>query len=238
MIEPLPDQTLLLDADDTLWENNVYFERAFEDFVAFLNHDRLTPDEVRAVLDQFERQNMAAERYGSRAFAASLADTWREITGSTDDAELRTVERFGLDILELEFELMDDVEETLTVLHEHHDLLMVTKGDREEQQRKIDRSPVSQFFDEHIIVPEKHAGTYRELADSRGLDATRTWMIGNSPRSDIFPALEAGLNAILIPHEMTWHLEHAEQEHDTRWPGRFLEIPRFRKLLDLFAHHQ
>jgi len=234
----LSHQTLLFDADDTLWENNVYFERASENFVTFLNHEKLTPEEIREVLDQFERQNVAAQRYGSRAFAASLVDTYREITGSRDEAELRAVERFGLDILDLEFEVMDAVDETLTVLHDHHDLLMVTKGDREEQQRKIDRSPVSEYFDEHIIVPEKRAGTFREIVGSFDLDHDRTWMIGNSTRSDVYPALEAGLNAILIPHAMTWHLEHIEQEHDTAWPGRFVEIPHFRELLDLFDHRK
>lgn len=236
MTELQNNQHLLFDADDTLWENNVYFERAFEDFIAFLNHEHLSTAEIREILDQFERTNIAAERYGARAFADGLVETYREITGHHDDAELRAVERFGLRILELEFEILDDVEETLEALRPHHEMVMVTKGLPEEQQRKIDRSPVSQWFDDHIIVPEKRPETYHGLVAARDLDPARTWMIGNSTRSDIYPALEAGLHAILIPHEMTWHLEHVEREHDTRWPGRFLELPRFRELLGLFAH--
>ena len=232
----LDRQQLLFDADDTLWENNIHFEHAFEEFVAFLNHERLSTSEIRGVLDRFERVSISRQQYGSRAFAASLVDTYQEITGSHDDRELLLVQQFGLRILEIEMELIDGVQETLEALRPHHDLLLITKGDLEEQQLKIDRSPVSGLFDAHVITQEKTADMYQDLSESLGLDVGRSWMIGNSTRSDIQPALEAGLHAVFIPHDMTWHLEHIEIEHHPDWSGRYIQLPRFRDLQTLFRH--
>ena len=232
----LDRQQLLFDADDTLWENNVHFERAFEAFVTFLNHERLSPQEIRDVLDKFERAGISSQKYGSRAFADSLVQTYQEITASRDDGELAAVQQFGLRILEIEMELIEGVEETLEALRPHHDLLLVTKGDLEEQRLKIDRARISGLFDAHVITQEKRTETYRDIAESLDLEPDRSWMIGNSTRSDIQPALEAGLHAVFIPHEMTWHLEHIEFEHHPDWVGRFVELPRFRDLQTLFRH--
>lgn len=229
----LDGQQLLFDADDTLWENNVYFERAFEDFVTHLNHERLSAQEIRAVLDRFERAGIANQQYGARAFANSLSDTWREITGSADDSELEAIQQFGLQILEIEMEVIDGVEETLEALRPHHDLFLVTKGDLEEQQLKISRSTITSLFDAHVITDEKRANTYRKIVDALNLDLERVWMIGNSTRSDIQPALEAGLHGVLIPHAMTWHLEHVELQHHFG-AARFVEAQRFRDLRTLF----
>src|SRR5688500_8172641 len=98
----LDAQTLLLDADDTLWENNVYYEQSFDEFVAFLDHEHLSHAEIRRVLDRFE----IANGYGARAFARSLKETFAEITGESDEETLRTVERLGLRILDIDIEIM------------------------------------------------------------------------------------------------------------------------------------
>jgi putative hydrolase of the HAD superfamily len=227
----LPDrQTLLLDADDTLWENNVYYERAFDEFVEFLAHEHLTAGEIREVLDRFE----IANGFGARAFARSLTDTFAEISGSRDLDTLRQVERFGLRILEIDIEIIAGVEETLAALRPHHDLFLFTKGDLEEQRLKIERSGIGHIFDAHIIAADKQTHTYAELADSMGLDPEHTWMIGNSKKADIKPALEAGLHAVFVPHPMTWHLEHIDFEHHPDWKGRFAEVERFPDLRTLF----
>ena len=235
-IVPLDRQHLLFDADDTLWENNVHFERSIEEFVRFLDHEHLSPAEIRAMLDEIEVANVATHGYGARAFAQSLSETFQQITGSSDEQALETIRTLGLRILDIEMELLDGVRETLEALRPHHDLFLITKGDLEEQRLKIDRSAVSPLFDGHVITQEKRVDTYRDIVDSLELDRDRTWMIGNSTRSDIHPALEAGLHAILIPHPLTWHLEHMDINHHLGWKGRFMELGSFRDLLALFHH--
>jgi len=228
----LDTQTLLLDADDTLWENNVYYERSFDEFVDFLAHGHLSSAEIREVLDRFE----IANGFGARAFARSLVETFVEVGGSNDEETLRQVERFGLRILEIGMEIIPGVEETLSALRPHHELYLFTKGDDEEQRLKIQRSGIGHYFDAHVVAADKKTHTYAELADALGLDPESTWMVGNSTKSDIQPALEAGLHAVYIPHPMTWHLEHVDIEHNPGWKGRFAEIERFTDLTTLFAH--
>lgn len=230
-VSSLPEnQTLLLDADDTLWENNVYYERAFDEFVSFLAHEHLTAAEIREVLDRFEMTN----GYGARAFARSLRETFAELGGPHDDEAIRHVEQLAVRILEIDIEIIDGVEETLAALRPHHDLFLFTKGDLEEQQLKIERSGIGHYFDAHVIAADKKTHTFVELAESMGLDGERTWMVGNSTRSDIVPALEAGLHAVYVPHPMTWHLEHVDVTHNPGWRGQFAEIERFSDLRRLF----
>lgn len=232
----LDRQQLLFDADDTLWENNVHFEQSIEEFVTFLNHERLSPQEIRLVLDEIEMANVASHGYGARAFARSLCETFERITGSRDEKALETVRQFGLRILDIEMELIEGVQETLEALHPHHELFLITKGDLEEQRLKIERSTITHLFDGHVITQEKRAATYRDIVESLTLDLASSWMIGNSTRSDIYPALEAGLRTVFIPHPMTWHLEHVEVEHHPEWKARFVELGNFRELLTLFQH--
>jgi putative hydrolase of the HAD superfamily len=229
-------QHLLFDADDTLWENNRYFEEAFRDFVLFLNHEHLTHDEIQEVLDTFQRENRHTHGYGSRSFATSLKQTFQHIAGvADDDPVLEEVQSIGLRILSLEMQPISDVETTLTALHPHHDLIMITKGDPEEQRGKIARSGLVDYFRATIVVTEKTAETYLEAIESHGLKPERSWMIGNSPRSDINPALNAGINAVFIPHERTWHLEVEELTRiEGQHPGQLLQLDRFAQLRDHF----
>ena len=117
---------------------------------------------------------------------------------------------FAERILECPMEVIDGVPETLAYLAARHDLTLFTKGHPEEQKLKIDRSGLGDFFGHTAIVKEKDAAAYRRLVEERGMDPARTWMIGNSPKSDINPALEAGLNAVFVPHAHTWVLERQE----------------------------
>ncbi len=104
--------------------------------------------------------------------------------------------------------MIPGVAETLAELGSRHSLLLLTKGDRDEQQRKIDAAEVSHHFTAIEIVAEKNVDTYESVTSRHDLDPARTWMIGNSPKSDILPARRAGLNAVFIPNENTWVLEH------------------------------
>ncbi len=227
-------QFLIFDADDTLWENNVYFERAVDEFLDFLDHSTLARDEVRAVLDEIERANLAVHGYGSRAFAANLRQCYEHLAErAIDEASLATVMAFGERILSQELEPIAGVAETLAYLVPCHDLTLVTKGHPEEQRLKIDHSGLAGFFRHAEVVAEKDAAAYHAVVEHLGLDPARTWMVGNSPKSDINPALAAGLNAVFVPHPATWRLEQAEVAAPP--PGRrLLELPRFAELREHF----
>lgn len=201
---------LLMDADDTLWENNIHFEQAIHAFITFLNHSRLSPQEVRAVLDEVER----LMGYGSVNFTKSLVETYRQLVErEVREEDLQQVRWFGEQIRAQPLHLLDGVIETLEYLSARHDLILLTKGDFEEQTLKIERSGIAGLFRQLLIVPEKDVATYRRVIAELEIIAQHTWMVGNSPRSDINPALAAGLNAIFVPHPHTWHLEHEEVVH-------------------------
>jgi putative hydrolase of the HAD superfamily len=223
---------LLIDADDTLWENNIYFEQAFDEFVDYLGHSSMSPAEVRAVLDEIEVANIKIHGYGAANFARNLAQCFerlaeREIRGE----DLRVVMSFAERILEHPMELIEGVEHTLAYLAQRHELTLFTKGHAEEQKLKIDRSGLGPHFSHTAIVREKDAEAYANLARERGLDRTRTWMVGNSPKSDINPALAAGLNAVYVPHPRTWGLEREEIQSVN---GRLLVLKNFAELRQHF----
>lgn len=220
---------LLLDADDTLWENNIYFERAVHDFITFLDHSRLSPGEVRAVLDEVEM----LMGYGSANFTKSLVETYcRLVEREVREEDLQRVRRFGERIRTQPLRFIEGVRETLEYLASRHDMILLTKGDHEEQTLKIERSGIAELFRELVIVPEKDVAAYRRVTDELGLVPQRTWMVGNSPRSDINPALAAGLNAVFVPHLRTWHLEGGEIV--PAGEGRLLTLARFAELREHF----
>ena len=225
-------QHLSIDADDTLWENNVYFENAFDAFVEFLDHSTMSHAEIRAALDEIELANNKVHGYGSLNFALNMRECFERLVEREvrpEDAE--QIMSLAQDIMNQPIELIDGVEETLRELTMRHDLVLFTKGHAEEQKLKVDRSGVGVYFGRAVIVKEKDADAYRRLLLDCGLDAVRSWMVGNSPKSDINPALEAGLNAVFVPHDRTWHLERTQLGSGT---GKLLKVDRFSDLLKYF----
>ena len=207
-MKPARRQHLLIDADDTLWENNVFFEQAFDEFVGYLDHSSLSPPEVRTVLDEIELANIKIHGYGAANFGRNLRECYQKLAEREyAPGDLARIISLAERILDHPMELMDGVEETLAYLAARHDLTLFTKGHPEEQKLKIDRSGLATYFGHTAIVKEKDAAAYSGLAAERALDAARTWMVGNSPKSDINPALAAGLRAVFIPHARTWGLE-------------------------------
>ncbi len=220
---------ILMDADDTLWENNIYFEQAIHAFLEFLDHSRLSREEVRAVLDEVER----LMGYGSANFTKSLVETYHRLAEKDfQEEDLEQVRRFGEQIRSQPLQLLEGVRETLNYLSPRHDLFLLTKGDSEEQKLKVERSGIEEYFKQVVIVPEKDVTTYHRIVSELRLDPPRTWMVGNSPRSDINPALAAGLNAVYIPHPHTWHLEHEEVQFAGE--GRLLTLSTFADLQSSF----
>jgi len=221
-------QFLLIDGDDTLWENNVYFEQAIEAFIDFLGHSSMSRDQVRAALDEIERMNVGVHGYGSASFTKNLRQTYERLAErALQPEDVEHVVQLGERIATQPMQLIPDVAETVGYLAGRHDLLLLTKGHPEEQRLKIERSGLEPLFGATVVVHEKDEATYREIVRERQLDPARTWMIGNSPRSDINPALAAGLRAVFIPHEHTWRLEKEEVVHDD---GRLLTLPAFGEL--------
>ncbi len=216
---------LLIDADDTLWENNIYFEQATHDFIAFLNHSTLSSEEIRRVLDGVEQ----VMGYGSVNFTKSLVETYGRVA-ETDvrEEDVQQVRQFGERILHQPLQLLDGVKETLDYLLPRHELMLLTKGAVEEQKLKVERSGIEQYFSRVTIVEEKDVATYQKLVQELQVEPTLTWMIGNSPRSDINPALAVGLNAVYVPHPHTWHLEHEEVQNVGT--GQLLQLSRFSDL--------
>ena len=232
---PSPPLALIFDADDTLWENNVHFERAIEGFLDFLDHGTLSREDARAALDEIEHANAGVHGYGALAFSRHLRMTYELLAErEVDEASLATVMAFGERILTQPVELIAGVQETLEFLAQRHDLHLLTKGQHDEQRRKIDESGIASWFRHAEVVPEKHPQAYRDLVAQLDLDLARTWMIGNSPKSDINPALAAGLNAVFIPHPATWRLEHQEIA-DPGGPGRLVVVERFVELQGLWG---
>jgi putative hydrolase of the HAD superfamily len=228
----LQRQYLIFDADDTLWENNIYFEDAFQQFCEYLAHSSLSPAEVRAVLDEIEMVNARVNGYGSRNFGLNLAACFRNLAErDISDADLEAVRDFAHAILNKPVELIEGVAETVAELSARHDLTLFTKGDPEEQRLKIDRSGLAHYFAHAEIVKEKNETAYRELVRQRQFHPEQTWMIGNSPKSDINPALAAGLNAVYVPHPRTWSLEH-ETVPDSH--PRLLRVIKIRELITHF----
>ena len=222
-------QTLIFDADDTLWENNVIFERVIEDYLDWVAHPTLDRAQVRAVLNEIELANTVAHGYGSRVFLRTLQDCFARLSERpASPAEEAQIRELATALVEHRVELLPDVAETLDQLASRHSLFLLTKGDPDEQQRKIDASDVSHHFLDIHIVAEKDVDTYHSVTSQHDLDPARTWMIGNSPKSDILPARRAGLNAVFIPNDNTWVLERDELDPDD---AGVLHLRQFGELL-------
>jgi len=226
--------SLLIDADDTLWESNIYFERAIARFISFLNHHEFSPEQVRAVLNDVERECIVTHGYGLHSFAHALVKTFERLTVQPVTPDLHAqVVSFTHAITDHAIELLPEVPETLQYLSQRHRVIMVTKGAVAEQSGKVERSGLKKYFAAVEIVAEKDPAAYMQVIEKYNLARDTTWMVGNSPKSDINPALAAGLHAVFIPHGDTWILEH-EEVNPAPEGQKLLIVGRFAELRDHF----
>ncbi len=187
---------------------------------------------MRAVLDEIEIVNNKTHGYGTATFTRNLTECYHKLVEREVSAEdLPRIMSFTEQILHHPIEVIAGVEETLEYLSTRHSLTLFTKGDAEEQKLKLDRSGLAIYFGHTAIVKEKDQRSYAALIRERELDPAVTWMIGNSPKSDVNPALEAGIHAVFVPHDRTWTLERAELRDG---PGRLLRVARFEELREYF----
>ena len=221
-------RTLLIDADDTLWENNIYFERVASEFFAQLAARGVPESQAQTSLWQTEQRNIKITGYGSWAFCASLHEAAREL-GVTDlEPWIQERERW---IFNHPIELMPGVAETLPALLDRNRLILLTKGYPDEQLGKLRRSGLERFFQATAVVFEKDIATYRQILDEHQLLPAQTWMVGNSPRSDINPAKAAGLGTVFIPYHTTWQHELEEIAPN----GGTLMLENFAQLAERFG---
>ena len=227
-------QTLLIDADDTLWENNIYFERAIAAFISYLNHRTYSPVEVREALNTAERESILSHGYGLRSFTHSLTTCFERLSPEpVTDEKRRRIHSLARAIADQEIELLPGVAPTLADLSQRHRLILMTKGNQAEQADKLSRSGLSPYFSAVEIVPEKDAVAYTGVLLLHQLEPHTTWMVGNSPKSDVNPALAAGLHAVHLYHKDTWVLEHAELNSPAVGQN-LIELDSFTRLAEIF----
>lgn len=224
---------LIFDADDTLWESNIHFLETEAAFIQLLEDAGVTErNAIRIALRQHELKIIAETGYGRAPYVAALHRVIAELAPAASQRPLReAIERLGQELLSRHCELLPGVAETLAALVQRHRLLLFTKGQPAEQLGKLERSGLRHLFARIGVPVEKDPDNYHLLVAQVGLDPARTVMIGNSPRSDINPALAAGLHAVYIPYQHTWEQEHAEIDFGCE---RICVLTAFPQLLEVF----
>lgn len=226
--------TLILDADDTLWESNIFYEQTIQTFARRMAQEGFDPHRARETLSQVEHERIPIYGYAPQEFVQSLVLTYHRLCqedGRTPEPEVEAeIEALGRQVVEHPIILMEGVPETLACLRPHCRLFLLTKGDPQVQMSKIERSGLARYFEAVHIVPEKGPDVLRDLLARYNLDPAWTWMVGNSPRSDINPALEAGIGAIHIPYHTPWAFE----ETPIADPQCVVTLHRFSDLIHLF----
>jgi Predicted hydrolase (HAD superfamily) len=222
-----------LDADDTLWHNETIFERVHERYRALLSryHDAATVDRT---LLATESRNLELYGYGVKGFTLSAIETAIELTaGKISADEIRTLLELGREMLDHPVELLPDTAATVPLLAQSHRLLLITKGDLRDQERKLRKSNLAPHFSHIEIVSEKDPATYAAILRRHAISPDEFLMVGNSLKSDILPVLELGASAAHIPYHLLWTLERVTTLPDA--PGRFFELKSLRDLPPLLS---
>lgn len=220
----MPIKLILLDADDTLWHNMRHFdaaERAFADMLAPLAEAGI----ARAALSQVEARNLPHYGYGAKSFTLSMLEAAIDLGGDAlPIATVRGILAAGRDLLAHPVELLDGVGETIEALSRLGEIVLVTKGDLLHQEVKLAASGLGGHFSAVEIVSDKTVDTFRRIVAARGIDPAQAIMAGDSLRSDVLPALEAGTWAAFVPHEIVWSHERAPEPEGH---------PRYRRIAQL-----
>lgn len=202
--------TIAFDADDTLWHSERHYAQTQAEFTKLLAHYR---DEayIHAHLYEVESRNIQHFGYGVKGFALSMIESAVELTdGRVSGNDIKTIINLARNMLNADIELLDGVSETIESLAARCRLMVITKGDLLDQEKKIQRSGLGKFFHRIEIVSEKTRESYARLLAEHSIAPQRFFMVGNSLRSDILPILELGGSAAYIPYEITWQHETAE----------------------------
>ncbi|HWK13061.1 MAG TPA: HAD family hydrolase [Rhizobiaceae bacterium] len=213
--------TIGFDADDTLWQNERFFRMNEAQFAQLLA-DHAPAEVLSARLLEAEKRNLSHYGFGIKGFTLSMVETAVEVTeGRVPARIIGDILEMGREMLSHPVETLPGVAETLKALSDGYRLVLITKGDLFDQERKLAASGLGDYFHGVEIVSDKNADTYRRVFARHGDGAERAMMIGNSLKSDVVPAIAAGAWGVYVPHELTWVLEHVEPPTDAE---RFREV--------------
>ena len=217
-------EIVAFDADDTLWHNERFF-RLTQNRFAELLADHADPDHLADRLLAAEKRNIGHYGYGIKGFTLSMIETAIEVTEDRVPARvIRELIEAGQEMLRHPIELLPYAREAVESVAQTHSVLLITKGDLLDQERKLAQSGLGDLFDGVEIVSEKSTQVYRDIFASRGVAPEQTMMVGNSMKSDVVPVVEAGGWGVHVPHGLVWEIEHAAAPSGA---------PRFRELPDL-----
>ncbi len=226
---------IIFDADDTLWENNIYYVQATTDFFDLIEAGGFLRSDIQKAFDDLELEVVKERGYGSHNFVYILEELFaryqKQSTVPLDEEKFRFITKRFKDHPTNIPQLFPGVIETLRYLKTKYKLYVLTKGEYKEQQGKILRAGVHECVQEYFILPEKNDAAYRRLMKEHNWQAHETCMVGNSPKSDINPALRQGMFAIHIPYRDTWKLDDEPIEATA---DRFLELDSFEALRNVF----
>jgi putative hydrolase of the HAD superfamily len=218
---------IAFDADDTLWHNESIYSAAKKKLMELLS-PYASKQEVEVELDKREEKNLPIYGYGIKSFTLSMIEVAIDITdGKIAGDAIRRIIEFGKEMLSIEVQLFENVKETLSQLAGSYDLMIITKGDLLDQERKLSQSGIDKYFTCVEIVSEKDERTYEKILTKYHIQPERFVMIGNSLKSDILPVKKIGANAIHVPAKINWALDFIE---DDEWPDGHHEIENIGQL--------
>jgi len=225
---------IIFDADDTLWENNIYYVQAVESFVKLISRGGFSEAEIEHEFDEFEKQVVKERGYGSVNFVYILEEIYKMYLKRglvPDDQNFDKIVNRFIEHPVTPPNMFDGVAETMEYLKRKYDLFILTKGDQEEQEGKILRSGLDKYVVEYFVKPEKDDETYSALIDEYSWQPEQTCMVGNSPKSDINPALRTGMFAVHIPYRDTWKMDMEPLQIAN---GRLIVLQKFKDLNTIF----
>ena len=221
----MPITTIGFDADDTLWHNETFFRLTHQRFAQLLSDS--DPDHLSERLEAAERRNLGHYGFGIKGFMLSMIETAIEVTeGRVEASVIAEILAAGREMLRHPVDLLPQARETVTALAADHRVVLITKGDLLDQERKLAQSGLGDLFHGVEIVSDKTAAMYQAAFARHGTGPQNAAMVGNSLKSDVLPALTAGAWGIHVPHDLTWSYERAEPP---------IVAPRFRAISDLGA---
>ncbi|MEM6525404.1 MAG: HAD family hydrolase [Bacteroidota bacterium] len=227
-------KVVAFDADDTLWHNENYFREAEEKFAALVS-EYLPKEEAINVLFSHEMKHLGIYGYGIKGFVLSMVETAIDISKNSISADrIQQILEIGRNMMNKPVNLLDDVERVFNTLKERYRLILATKGDLIDQERKLVKSGLERYFHHVEVMSEKKEADYQRLIGHLDIKPYEFLMIGNSMKSDIVPVLNIGGNAIHIPHEIVWQHEIVDEE-DVRG-HKFLTVDKLSDILPYFIN--
>lgn len=225
-------EIIAFDADDTLWHNESLFTITQDKYKNLLAQYH-TPEWIESKLFDTETRNIEHFGYGVKGFTLSMIETAIELSeGRITGAEISQIIEFAKEMLKSPIELLEGVEETVKKLSHTHDLMVITKGDLFDQESKIARSGLADYFSKVEIVKEKDDAVYQKILDKHKINKDKFVMVGNALKSDILPVLRIGAAAIHIPYHTTWAREIVGEDELKTY--NFLCLKGMKDLPDIF----